>query len=148
MNDSTHLIRTQVSFEAAHRLYAKTYSEDCTSNIHGHSYKVTVVLGSEELNDAGMVADFKQIKEILRDSIEVKYDHSCILHALDPLATPIAKNCKKVHIVTENPTAEWMAQRFFYEISCALKLAGLFDVYVHQIAVQETENNIAIYSGQ
>lgn len=147
MKSSDYSLKTQISFEAAHRLYnVNTYSEECRNNIHGHSYKVTVVVKpSESLNLAGMVIDFKQLKEILRNSIESKYDHSCILHESDPLVSAIVSNCKKVHVVKSNPTAEWMAREFYCQLGDALEHAGVRGVYVSRVEVQETENNIAIY---
>lgn len=141
-----YTVQTQTSFEAAHRLYnVDTYSEECRNNIHGHSYKVTIVVGRANLNDANMVIDFKQLKEIIRDEIENIYDHSCILNAEDPLAKPIYENCKKVIIVPENPTAEWMSVTFHHTLKSTL--AQLDDqLKVISVSVQETENNIACYS--
>lgn len=143
-----HCLRTQVAFEAAHRLYdVDTYSEECRNNIHGHSYKVTVYARRSRLNSANMVIDFKLLKEIIRKTIEDTYDHSCILRDSDPLAKPIADNCKKVHIVSENPTAEWMAEQFFYILNSAIRCNVDPDVTIIQVDVQETENNVAIYRG-
>ena len=60
-------LQTQIEFEAAHRLYdVDTYSEECRNNIHGHSYKVTFIIGRDELNSAGMVIDFKLLKKVLK----------------------------------------------------------------------------------
>lgn len=140
-----HTVETVVSFEAAHRLYdVATYSEECRDNIHGHSYKVKVVVGREDLNDAGMVVDFKLLKNIIRSEIEQKYDHSCILRKIDPLAEPVYSNCKKVFLVDDNPTAEWMAKEFFRCIDTQLTCKDM-DLKVISVSVQETENNIATY---
>ena len=136
-----HSIHTRVSFEAAHRLYnVDTYSKECRENIHGHSYKVDVVVGRDELNKSGMVMDFKKLKTILKE-LEEMYDHSCILSFDDPLLEPIKANCKKVITASSNPTAEWMAEKFFNWIQDHL----VDETYVVSVAVQETENNIAIY---
>ena len=141
-----HTVETVVSFEAAHRLYdVATYSEECRDNVHGHSYKVKVVVGREELNEAGMVVDFKLLKSIIRAEIEQKYDHSCILRRIDPLAEPICANCKKVFLVDDNPTAEWMAKEFFNCIDAQLTYKDA-SLKVVSVSVQETENNIATYS--
>lgn len=138
-------VKTQVGFEAAHRLYdVDTYSEECRENVHGHSYKVTVIVGREELNKAGMVIDFKQLKEVLRSQIEQKYDHSCILKRTDPIAQIIKENCKKVYTVEHNPTAEWMARSFYVELKKYIQRIDS-EVFIKEIQVQETENNIAIY---
>ena len=78
-------LETRIEFEAAHRLYdTATYSEECRNNIHGHSYKVTYLIGGD-LNEAGMVIDFKLLKKIIRETVEQPYDHSCILKRSDPL---------------------------------------------------------------
>lgn len=143
-----HTVKTQISFEAAHRLYdVDTYSTECADNIHGHSYKVNVECGCDDLNDAGMVLDFKLFKKILHEVIEDKYDHSCILRDCDPLKDAIVANCKKVHVVTASPTAEWMACQFALDIDVAMKQAGIrSDVRLLRVEVQETENNIASWT--
>ena len=139
-------LQTQIDFEAAHRLYdVDTYSEECRNNVHGHSYKVTFVVGCKELNSAGMVIDFKLLKKIIREHIEEPFDHSCILKSSDPLCNDMQQNCKKVHIVQENPTAEWMAKYYFDLVAAALHLADT-GCKVLECRVQETEHNIAIYS--
>ena len=144
---TNHMLKTQISFEAAHRLYnVNTYSKECRENIHGHSYKVTVYVCASDLDESGMVVDFKLLKKILKESIEDKYDHSCILVETDPLCEPIKANCTKVNIVSENPTAEWMASHFMDEIQEALSATNLWPrVGIFRVDVQETENNIATY---
>ena len=139
-------LETRVEFEAAHRLYdVDTYSEECRNNVHGHSYKVTFVVGGD-LNSAGMVVDFKLLKKIIREKIEQPYDHCCILRSSDPLCNEMLKECKKVHIVDENPTAEWMAKQYFDMVNTALGKSGIVNCRVLECRVQETEHNIAIYS--
>lgn len=140
-----YTVKTKVSFEAAHRLYdVDTYSSECRDNLHGHSYKVEVVIGVNNLNSAGMVIDFKLLKKIIKDLIEDKYDHSCILRESDPIAGVIKENCKKFILVEDSPTAEWMAKEFYDMIEDEIHVYA-FDVRVISVAVQETENNIAYY---
>lgn len=140
-----HTVKTKVSFEAAHRLYdVDTYSSECRDNLHGHSYKVEVLVGVNDLNSAGMVIDFKLLKKVIKDVIEDKYDHSCILRESDPIAGVIKENCKKVILVDDSPTAEWMAKEF-YEMIKSKIITFSSDLHVISVAVQETENNIAYY---
>lgn len=140
-----HTVKTKVSFEAAHRLYdVDTYSSECRDNLHGHSYKVEVLVGVNDLNSAGMVIDFKLLKKVIKDVIEDKYDHSCILRESDPIADVIKENCKKVILVDDSPTAEWMAKEF-YEMIKSKIITFSSDLHVISVAVQETENNIAYY---
>jgi 6-pyruvoyltetrahydropterin/6-carboxytetrahydropterin synthase len=46
-------------------------------NLHGHTWKIEVVLTSEKLNEIGMVADFIDIKAKLKDFLRV-VDHVCL----------------------------------------------------------------------
>ena len=140
-----YMVKTKVSFEAAHRLYdVVTYSSECRDNLHGHSYKVEVVVGVDNLNHAGMVTDFKLLKKVVKDVIEDKYDHSCILRKSDPIAKVVKENCKKVIIVDNSPTAEWMAKEFYEMIQCRMSTFSS-DLHVISVGVQETENNIGYY---
>lgn len=137
-------VQTTFGFEAAHRLYdVNTYSEECRNNLHGHSYQVTVVVGRSELNDAGMVIDFKLLKHFLKEQIEDRYDHSCILKSTDPLCQPIVENCDKVIITDDNPTAEWMSEIYYKLIDEMLE--DIDDqLILLSVKVQETAKNIAI----
>lgn len=140
-----YAVKTKVSFEAAHRLYnVDTYSSECRDNLHGHSYKVEVLVGVNDLNNAGMVIDFKLLKKIIKDVIEDKYDHSCILRNSDPIAKVVEENCKKVIIVDNSPTAEWMAKEFYEMIQSRINTFSS-DLHVISVGVQETENNIGYY---
>ena len=140
-----YTVKTKISFEAAHRLYnVDTYSTECRDNLHGHSYKVEVIVGVNNLNPAGMVIDFKLLKKITKDVIENKYDHSCILRKCDPIAAVIVENCKKVILVDESPTAEWMAKEFYELIESEIHCYSS-DADVISVGVQETENNVACY---
>lgn len=140
-----HKIQSTVSFETAHRLFdVATYSEECRDNVHGHSYYVTVQVGRSKLNESGMVMDFKLFKRILKSTIEDTYDHACVLKYDDPLVKSMTDNCKKVVVVADNPTAEWMAQCFASLIQRQLNLVDN-QLQVVSVSVQETERNIAIF---
>lgn len=138
-------VETEITFEAAHRLYdVNTYSEDCSDNLHGHTYHVIARIGRKTYNDAQMVIDFKLLKEVLYNTIEKKYDHSSILRDVDPVTPTIQQFCKKVNIVHDNPTAEWMSEEFYRTLSEALHEVD-DQLHVLSLSVQETENNIATY---
>lgn len=138
-----YTLTTQITFEAAHRLKS-AYSEACFKNIHGHSYRVEVEVGSRFLNADNMICDFKKLKEVINTTLEEKYDHSCFLHKDDPLVAPITENCKKVFVCSENPTAEFMARKFFVELQQAFaeEKTGCEPV---RVSVWETEHNMATY---
>ena len=138
-------VETFVTFEAAHRLYnVNTYTTACRKSLHGHSYGVRVVASRKDMNDAGMVVDFKLLKEVVNRDIVDVYDHSCILKADDPLAGPIKEYSENVHIVDESPTAEWMAATFFEVIEKGLQERDP-ELIVMSVSVRETDKNIATY---
>ena len=51
------------TFDAAHQL--KGYEGPC-ENLHGHTWKVRVVVSGRKLNKLGMLLDFKEIKTALK----------------------------------------------------------------------------------
>ena len=60
-------------FSAAHRL--RDYDGDC-ENLHGHNWKLDVVLSAPSLDDSGMVCDFRLVKRHLAtvtDRLDHKY---------------------------------------------------------------------------
>jgi len=52
----------ETGFAAAHRL--REYHGDC-ENLHGHNWKLEVVLAAEKLDKMGMVCDFRVVKKHL-----------------------------------------------------------------------------------
>ena len=87
------------------------------------------------------------LKKIVKETIEDHYDHACILKWDDPLVQPIMDNCRKVIVVNDNPTAEYMAETFFNELSDRFDRDDLdVPVSVISVSVQETEHNIATYT--
>lgn len=74
-------ITKEFDFEMAHALW--DYDGAC-SNIHGHSYKLFVTLRGEVLEKEkhpknGMVADFGDIKTLVKNEIIEEFDHSLVI---------------------------------------------------------------------
>lgn len=90
-------------FAAAHML--NNYPGDC-SRVHGHTWKVELVVVGEELDDIGMHVDFRYLKEILNQII-AEYDHTYI-NDIPPF--------NKI-----NPTAENMAKIIYGKATILLK---------------------------
>ena len=59
-------------FSAAHRL--RGYHGGC-EQLHGHNWRVELIVATETLNDIGMALDFREAKRILREAIE-QFDHA------------------------------------------------------------------------
>lgn len=79
----------RMEIAGSHRLDLP-YESPCRI-LHGHNWIITVYCRSEILNEQGMVADFKQIK----DKIHKKLDHQFLnpLFRFNPTAENIARWC-------------------------------------------------------
>jgi len=98
-------------FSAAHML-SSSWTEKC-QKIHGHNYRVEVVLSSSELNKDGMVLDFGKLKQAMKELI-AQFDHSYIVSAND--LQPEQDNVKK-SVVMGNPTSENIARTIYARLN-------------------------------
>ncbi len=64
-------IKVEASFSAAHNL--REYKGKC-EELHGHNWKVEVIVSGNKLDKAGMLLDFKKLKMKLNKVLE-KLDH-------------------------------------------------------------------------
>ena len=71
-------------FNAAHRLFVPTWSEEknfevfgkCANpHYHGHNYDVEVMVTGEVDPETGIVINLKDLKDIIRREVEDKLDH-------------------------------------------------------------------------
>jgi 6-pyruvoyltetrahydropterin/6-carboxytetrahydropterin synthase len=83
-------IAKHYDFAAAHKLDLP-FGHKCR-NLHGHTYKVEIVLASKTLNSDGMVVDFCELVE-LENWINNTLDHS---YLNDVLTTPTVENISKL----------------------------------------------------
>ena len=124
-------IRTEFSFEAAHKLNL-TYESKC-QNLHGHSYKCAVTITSafaqnDVLDANGMVIDFSELKKIIREQIENRLDHKYLNDVFGDV----------------NPTAEYMSSWIADQIDAGLAKEDI-DAYCSRVELNETAKNMAIY---
>lgn len=66
-------IEKEFHFSASHQLEHLPANHQC-ARLHGHNYKVVVVLGSEQLNEDGFVVDYGELKD-LKTYIDDVLDH-------------------------------------------------------------------------
>ena len=132
-----YVVTTEQSFDAAHFLAG--YVGKC-SNLHGHRWRVLVKVGSERLADDGMVVDFANLKQDLKELAEY-FDHCLIIErgSLKP-ATYQALQDEQFRIVEVpfRPTAEHFS-KYFYE---QMLEKGY---QIQETIVYETPNNCASY---
>ena len=110
-------------FSSAHQLVG--YKGKC-EEVHGHNWKVEIQVEGEDLDNTGMLIDFKDIKTILKDAIE-EFDHK-MLNDIPPF--------DKI-----NPSSELLAKHLHEKISNMIP-EGLILV---RTSVWESENSKATY---
>lgn len=112
-------------FAAAHNLI--NYQGDC-ENLHGHNWKVEVVVATENLDKAGLGLDFKILKRktnAILDTLDHKY-----LNDLEPFKE-------------KSPSSENIAHYLFEELC---KVFTDDAVIVDSVNVWESDNACASYS--
>jgi len=134
----------QFEFEASHKLLLN-YGSPCT-NIHGHSYKISIQLFSEELDSNGMVIDFSKMN-IVKDWVMENWDHSVILSEKDKDLEFFEhiENIKIFIFPYSNVTAELMAKHLC-KLTKEQIASGMRDhLNKIKVVVWETSNNNATF---
>ena len=114
-------------FSSGH--YLRNYRGKC-ENPHGHNYKVRVTLHGKELDQAGLLLDFKELKNVMRPVIDY-LDHKMI-NDLEPFTTI-------------NPSAENLAKYFYDETNKQLRDMTRGRVTVKDVLLYETDITTARY---
>lgn len=141
-----YLLKTYTELEIGHRLMT-SYAQKCR-HCHGHCYKVEIGLKASQLNEDGMVIDFKKIKEIVKQELDDKWDHGFAINANDPLRSALEqdKETERLHIMSVNPTLEHMVQIWYCSLKAALARAGIENVQVAYVEASETTRNTCRYT--
>ncbi|MGB8481788.1 MAG: 6-carboxytetrahydropterin synthase QueD [Acidobacteriaceae bacterium] len=120
-------VTVEAGFSAGH--YLRNYRGKC-ENPHGHNYKVRITLRGRELDVAGLLLDFKQLKQVMRPVID-RLDHQMI-NELAPF-------------IELNPSAENLAHYFFDETNVQLREMTEGRVTVKDCTIFETDTTTATY---
>lgn len=141
------LIRKLFGFENAHVVRNCT-SDRCSRSIHGHSYKVEVILEAHALDHGQMVYDFGLMKGHIRTLID-SFDHAiCFWDKDDPAYIEACKAFSARWIsLPISPSAEQFSRLFFVLADAVLKQTdmrnGEADVTLQSIIVHETATGYA-----
>ena len=141
------LIRKLFQFENAH-IVRNCTSDRCKRSIHGHSYKVELLLKASKLDHGQMVYDFGLLKGVIKDIFD-SFDHAICFWQHDD-AEYIAA-CKKFSArwvsLPVSPSAEQFSRIFFYLAQQVLVSTetqnGEGDVEVYSVIVHETDTGYA-----
>jgi 6-pyruvoyltetrahydropterin/6-carboxytetrahydropterin synthase len=121
-------VTVEDTFAAGH--YLRNYKGKC-ENPHGHNYKIRVTLAGAELDKAGLLLDFKDLKDVMKHAID-RLDHQMI-NDVEPFTVL-------------NPSAENLAKYFFDETNVRLCSVTKGRVRVKDVTVFETDVTTARYS--
>src|SRR5262245_2447099 len=100
-------VTKRIEFCYGHRLM--NYDGVCR-HPHGHNAVVEIDIQSDSLDKRNMVADFNDIKRVVKGWIDRELDHKMILHKDDPLAAVLKDMGEPMYLVESNPTAERIAR--------------------------------------
>ncbi len=141
------IIRKLFRFENAHVVRNCT-TQRCRENLHGHSYKVEVLLESDYLDHGQMVYDFGLMKQTIQELID-SFDHGITLWSGDdPVYLAQMKRFSQRWIETPvSPSAEQFARMIFLMVERTLQVTqmqnGERNVQLNSIIVHETETGYA-----
>jgi 6-pyruvoyltetrahydropterin/6-carboxytetrahydropterin synthase len=103
-------VTKRIEFCYGHRLM--DYDGVCR-HPHGHNAIVEIDIRAERLDGRNMVADFTDIKRIVKGWIDRELDHKMILRKDDPLAEALRQLGEPTYLLESNPTVERIAQLIF-----------------------------------
>ncbi len=141
------IIRKLFKFENAH-IVRDCSTRRCSENIHGHSYKIEVLLESNYLDHGQMVYDFGLTKLYIKELID-SFDHSITLWSGDDpeYIDAMKKYSNRWVELPVSPSAEQFSRVIYLMIERALECTrmqnGERDVALHSIIVHETETGYA-----
>ena len=121
-------VTVEAGFSSGH--FLRNYRGKC-ENPHGHNYKVFITLVGEQLDGAGMLLDFKLLKQVMRPTVEY-LDHKMI-NDLEPFVSEL------------NPSAENLAKYFYEQTSSQLHEMTAGRVRVKDCTLYETDTSFARY---
>jgi 6-pyruvoyltetrahydropterin/6-carboxytetrahydropterin synthase len=133
------IVSARLTFSAAHRLNnpdrdaewnRRTYDKCDNPRGHGHNYTLEVSVKGSIDPETGMVIDLKQLKDIMRERVIDRVDHTNLNEDVDFLRGVI-------------PTAENLARCFWQQLAGALPTGEL-----HEVVLHETERNSVRYHGE
>ncbi len=107
------------TFDAAH--FLTKYHGKC-ERLHGHTYKLRVTVEGP-VGEDGMVMDFKELKNLVKEKVIDRYDH------------------QNLNDFFENPSAELVAMKIWDD------LVGDLPVRLSEVTLWETADSSVTYRG-
>lgn len=121
-------LKVKTSFAGAHQL--AMVGRKC-ENLHGHNWQVEVYVKGDQLNGAGVLADFGDIKKAVRSVVDGELDHK-FLNEL-----PVFKD--------KQPTSERIAVHIAGKVQAYLDKHVDEQIVVSRVMAWESDDACAIY---
>lgn len=142
------LITKEIEIDMGHRV--PNHKSKCR-NLHGHRYKIEVgvddhIVSKEGDSAEGMVIDYGDLKNIMMEVIDSRFDHGFVLSNHDKLFSLFVlmqcENDLKMTFTDFIPTAENLAMFWFNLLKVELLKV---DIKIKHVKVWETPTSTAIY---
>jgi 6-pyruvoyltetrahydropterin/6-carboxytetrahydropterin synthase len=131
-----YLVTKRIEFCYGHRLLE--YDGIC-KHPHGHNAVAEIEVRTDDLDSRNMVADFGDIKRLVKGWVDRELDHKMILRQDDPLVKPLEALGEPVYLLESNPTVERIAKLLFDQ-------GRALGLDVVTVRVWETPSSFASYS--
>ena len=128
-------VTKRLDFCYGHRLL--DYDGIC-KHPHGHNGIVEIEVQTPTLDSRNMVADFTDIKRVVKGWIDKELDHKMILRKDDPLVALLQQLGEPMFLLDSNPTVERIARLIF-------DYAAAQGFPVVRVKVWETPTSVAEY---
>ncbi len=125
LKSAIYEVKIITDFSAAHNL--RNFRGKC-ENLHGHNWKVEVVLRGRELDESGVLVDFKEVKDATREVLN-ELDH----HYLNDL--PFFRE--------HNPSSENIAHYLFERLALQLNNASR---WLYRVSAWESADACATFT--
>jgi len=142
------LIRKLFKFENAH-IVRGCSTQRCARSIHGHSYKVELLLEAHSLDNAQMLYDFGLLKKDVGGLIDA-FDHAITLWAGDSpeYIREMQRHSERWVVLPVSPSAEQFSRVFFrladYALTrSAMKQSRAVGLNLYSVIVHETDTGYA-----
>lgn len=113
------------------------YQGECR-HLHGHNGRIEIDIEAQETDFRGMVIDFADIRDKVKNWVDQNLDHRMILHRDDPLVPVLEKLGEAHYVMPQNPTAENIAAHIYTMTSSK-------QMPIAEIRLWETVNSFATY---
>ncbi|WP_079227386.1 6-pyruvoyl trahydropterin synthase family protein [Pseudomonas putida] len=141
------LIRKLFKFENAH-IVRGCSTRRCSHSIHGHSYKVEILLQADALDNGQMVYDFGLLKGDVRTLID-SFDHAVAIWSDDDpeYIKSIQNHSERWVAIPVSPSAEQFSRVIFFLVDTVLQHTdmqnGESGVTLNSVIVHETDTGYA-----